>query len=144
MVRTGLFGVVCVMSVMVSGTLGCKPDAEKSAARLTPPAMIRSQSTAPDGEFRYLDIDGVRMIGWFAPDGKQVMLMRVDTLWVCDQSSGQLRCGPKQAATTACPTCQINACPCADARCLPMCVSNPSTVPGLHEPATTPSSTGTP
>lgn len=124
--------VLCVGAMMV-GMLGCRSDADKSA-KLAPPAMIRPLSATSDGEFRFTQIDGVPMIGWYGPDGKQVILMRVDSRWVCDMSSGQLKCGPRQSATAQCPTCVLTACPCADARCLPMCVANPTVVPGLHDP----------
>jgi hypothetical protein len=124
---------VCVMGVVFS-VAGCKGDASQTASKVAPLASARPLSATSDGEFRFTQIDGVPMVGWYAPDGKQVILMRVDSRWVCDLSSGQLRCGPKQAATTPCANCLLSAsCPCADARCLPMCVANSAVVTGLHD-----------
>ena len=126
---------VCVMGVVfLVMAAACKSDASQTASKIAPLAASRPLSATSDGEFRFTQIDGVPMVGWYAPDGKQVILMRVDSRWMCDQSSGQLRCGPKQAATTPCANCQLDSCPCADARCLPMCVANAAVVTGLHDP----------
>jgi len=120
--------------------VACKSD--NSAGKVAPLAAPRSLSATSDGEFRYTQIDGVPMVGWFGPDGKQVILMRVDDRWVCElagDGSGKLKCNPKQAATSPCSTCQLStACPCADSRCLPLCVANAAALPGLHDPPAKP------
>jgi hypothetical protein len=125
---------MCAVGVVIAAVMGCgRSDPRATGAQIAPAAT--GGTVASSGEFRYAVIDGVPVIGWYAPDGKQVILMRVDSRWVCDQSSGQLRCGPRQAGAAPCPGCQLFSCPCADARCLPLCNGNATVLPGLHDPA---------
>jgi len=131
---------MCVMGVVwaaVAAVAGCRSDAPATSAQLSGAVPAAAAAPATGGEFRYVVADGAPVVAWFAADGKEVIVMRVDSRWVCDASSGQLRCGPRQAARVACPPdCQPSACPCADARCLPLCRQN--ALPGLHDPAAAP------
>jgi len=124
-----------VVGVGGLGVVGCRSDPGATSAQIAPLAAATASAATSSGEFRYTQVDGVPMVGWYAPDGKQVILMRVDSRWTCDLSSGQLHCPTRQAASAACKNCQLGACPCADARCLPLCVANASVIPGLHDPA---------
>lgn len=132
MVRAVVMYAVCAV---VAGALGCRSDAAQSGGQVASVASPAAATATPGGEFRYTLIDNVPMVGWYAADGKQVILLRVDSRWVCDLSSGQLHCGARQAASTICSTCLLSPCPCADARCLPMCSANAAVVPGVHDPA---------
>ncbi|HMG58059.1 MAG TPA: hypothetical protein VK601_31375, partial [Kofleriaceae bacterium] len=122
-------GVVCAAWAAMAG---CRSEAPSPGAQIS--GAVTPAAATSGGEFRYAVVDGAPVVAWFAADGAQVIVMRVDSRWVCDQSSGQLRCGARQAARASCPPdCQPNACPCSDARCLPLCHQN--ALPGLHDPA---------
>jgi len=124
-------GVVCAMWAAMAGCRSEVPNTGPQTSGAAAAAM------ASGGEFRYAVVDGAPVVAWFAADGAQVIVMRVDSRWVCDQSSGELRCGPRQAAPATCPPdCPPYACPCSDARCLPLCHQN--ALPGLHDPAAAP------
>jgi|ERR1044071_7652703 hypothetical protein len=134
MVRTV---IMCVMGVVCAGVLGCR--SENTAGKVAPLAAASAGAATAGGELRYVVVDGEPAVAWYPPDGKQVVLMRVDSRWVCELPSagGSPKCTAQQSAKTECPSCQLDAvCPCVDQRCLPMCVQNASAVfPGLHDPA---------
>jgi hypothetical protein len=130
--------VMCVMGVVCAGVVGCK--SENTAGKVAPLAAPRSVASTAEGEFRYLVVDGEPTMAWYPPGGKQVVLMRIDSRWVCElpgDAGGPPKCSAQQSAKTECASCDLTAvCPCVDQRCLPMCVQNASAVfPGLHDPA---------
>jgi hypothetical protein len=129
----------CMVCLALSSVLGCRADAPKP----TPPAGSSSESGPPgikpkagltSGTFTYVQQDGVPLLRWDAPDGKQVILLRVDVRWVCEQSGEQLTCGSNEAATTVSPGVQLDSCPCVEKACAPMC-RGLGLLPGLHDAA---------
>jgi len=128
----------CMVCLVLSSVLGCRADAPKptppGASSESGPPGIKPKAGLTSGTFSYVQYDGVPLVRWDAPDGKQVILLRVDVRWVCERSGEQLTCGSNEAASTPSPGAQLDSCPCVDRTCGPMC-NELSLVPGLHDAA---------